>query len=604
MFYVGQMFSWDWREDWKTWIELAKSLRCRFDQGQKAWIIPHRAAAIELVRALLDRTPAAMIRVFDFDTAVRVRPADYISAAYAQPKAVARKALPFQCLIEGRDEVYLSMPRELDGSVPPECELAAGLAEDGCEANWVEGRGYRLRVNVAEAVDYLRTSGVCPVVGWPLKLGDEPIITDFVDDILPHQCVGVAFLTKRAGGAILADDMGLGKTMQSILGAEQLKADGVVNRLLIVCPVTLVGNWRYELRRWGSTFVEGRDFMFLPYSRMHYYGDKPELRQQLLDWSKGRRLLVIADEAHYLKNAGSQRTREFIRMCLETRARPWLLTGTPVTKDNGNLWTLAHLMDHPVAKRYGPAFLAGLTGSHTVRLSGALRTHMLVRKKSDVLQLPEKTRAMVQTEVDWEGWLTAQVMRDLLSADDADKAMEHLMRLKRLSAYAKAERTIEEAEKVLAEGRKVVIFSDHRQPLQQITAALARYGVVAIDGSVPGPERTKIVDRFQRDANTRVFAGQIKAAGVGITLTAASDVIFNDLTWLPADMHQAEDRCHRIGASQPVSVRYLVDCNMPIDYLLSVKLAMRSAEIASFEQSKQTVLEEVRKWLKERGKAA
>lgn len=592
-FYVGRTLSWDWREDWKKFVELAKRLRCRFDAGAKRWEIPSVTAAIEIVRSLLELGVNAVdIDVRDYNSFEKVSVTDYIDESYLRKGVAKVLGLPVQLTIEDRETVYLSIPLDRRGEPAREHELLYGLAVDGCGGVWHDGKGFKLMRFVREAVDYVVRTQAAPVVGVP-RIGDTPFICSLYPELLEHQETGVRFLVERQG-AILADDMGLGKTMQSILAANQMHADERAETLLVVCPVSLLGNWRNELRRWESSFSAVH---LVPYSQL----DKlPRLA------AGGRSTVAVFDEAHYLKNPASNRTKAVMKYLTENAAtRRWFLTGTPVTRDFKDIWAMAFMLGHPAHQKYRPSEMAKLPENRILRLSGSLQTHMLMRKKSDVLSLPPKIRQIVQFDTNLERMLKLaeeELKRIVEENPDAGGgtregyAYEFLMRLKRLCAEAKAPETAKRALAVLEAGRKVVIFSDHVKAMEMIHDALQDFGCVVVDGSVTGEKRTAAVARFQADPKTRVFLGQIKAAGVGLTLTAAADVLFNDLTWLPADMHQAEDRCHRIGAKEQVQVQYIVDCNLPIDHVLCEKLAERSAEIATFEQSKQTVLEEVRKW--------
>lgn len=611
--YIGQTFRWDFTAEWRAYVDLAKRYGCRFQSDKKCWQIPNFSTAVELVRSLLEMVPADSIEVTDFETGTPANAAFYITENYLRVRSGIGNELPLRCTV-GPDGTFVAMP--LDARCRPvtvEHELYRGLAEDGCDGKWVPDRGFRLDRFSAEAVDFLVRDGVCPVAGVP-KIFETPFVVDTYEDrIMPHQRDGVTFLAARRF-ALLGDDMGLGKTMQAIVAAEHLRAEGrqgsggftgaggpcaPTTGLLIVCPVSLIGNWRRELAMWECSY-DAKNLFIVPYSQL----DKLKAVEEM--FPKGRGLVVIADEAHYLKTPTSQRTKamtEFLRVTAPEVAAAWFLTGTPVTRDFSNLWPLADMMRHPVAEKFMPAQMKDMATRNILRLSGAMRTHMLVRKKSEVLDLPEKIRQVRQTDTGLERLLNLKELEMLAYGKDED-AMEHLMTLKRLTAEAKVDETIEMAQNVLNEGRKVVIFSDHTKSIDRMAASLHGYGAVVLDGRTPQKQRTGIVDKFQVDPKCRVFIGNIKAAGVGITLTAAQDVVFNDFTWLPADMHQAEDRCHRIGATGTVNVYYLADCNLILDDILSRKLAERSAEIATFEQSQQAILKEIRAWAKDRLTAA
>lgn len=606
--FIGPYFYWKFRADWEKLNALAKSRRLRFDAELKRWRVPDAHTAESLLRGLLAMgEPEININVQDFETeelipiatwkarlaanldAERVgRQLESVALSGGQRKA-ALKVRPTYSIDGG--EHALMVPLTAAGHPRAEYALLYGLARYGCDGVWTEGAGFKLASNTTEAADFVFANRAAwpelEIRGVP-KMPESASIVHFYEgtaSLFAHQKTGINFLYARRA-AILADDMGLGKSAQSILAAEQLYLEKRADYLLILCPVTLVPNWRRELKIWESSFPFER-IRIVPYSQMAKLKTVPP------------RTVLIADEAHYLKRADSQRTRGAMQFVGQNKANfvaRWFLTGTPVTRDNGDLWSLAYLIDHPVSIQFAPMKLRAMKKDlDNAILSGAMKTHMLMRKKTDVLDLPPKIRQVVDVETTIEGG-TVEELAALLKMNP--RAMqEHLMRLKRMTAEAKAPRTIELALELLSAGRKVIVFSDHRESLHQIFTELARFGAVLIDGSTQ--DRDAPVQRFQNDANCRVFCGNIKAAGVGITLTAASDVIFSDFDWLPANMQQAEDRAHRIGTRGTVNIYLVADQRLLIDSLMLRILAQRSAEIASFEQSEQTFMDEVMKWVKE-----
>ena len=134
------------------------------------------------------------------------------------------------------------------------------------------------------------------------------------------------------------------------------------------------------------------------------------------------------------------------------------------------------------------------------------------------------------------------------------------------SALEKIDYVIEHLTEALADGRKVVCFAHHKVIVRALQEAFP--GSVSITGETPMQQRQYAVDAFQDDAEVKLFIGNIQAAGVGLTLTAASHVVFAELDWVPGNVTQAEDRCHRIGQTDSVLVQHIV-----LDESLDARLA-------------------------------
>jgi len=194
---------------------------------------------------------------------------------------------------------------------------------------------------------------------------------------------------------------------------------------------------------------------------------------------------------------------------------------------------------------------------------------MIRRTKDQVLEeLPEKTRSLVPIEIsnrreynrvesEFLDWLEEQKGKE--AADRASKVEQitKIEYLKQVAAKGKIHESINWIKDFLHSGEKLVVFATHREVIDKLFKAFGRVAV-KIDGSVPVDRRQEIVEQFQTDAKIRLFIGNIQAAGVGLTLTAASNVAFLELGWTPALHDQAEDRCHRIGQKDAVNIYYLL----------------------------------------------
>jgi SWI/SNF-related matrix-associated actin-dependent regulator 1 of chromatin subfamily A len=378
---------------------------------------------------------------------------------------------------------------------------------------------------------------------------------------------------------ILADDMGLGKTTSTIIAA--LEANS--KKVLIICPATLKINWKREIENYsdksiyiaeGKNFSTDADFVIINYDIIKNFHDpKKKDDSEIL---KANFDLVIVDEAHYIKNGQAQRTK-LINDLVKTVDRLWLLTGTPMTSRPMDYFNLLSLVDSPVSKnwmayaiRYCQGYQFNVGGRKVWNITGAsnldeLRERtaatILRRLKENVLDLPDKIITPVYLRLKSKNY--EEVMGEYYDwydkNPDESKSLtvqfSKLTKVRQIIADEKISQTIEIAENIIEQDKKVIIFCNFTDSLNKIIEHFGK-SAVKLDGSMSKPERQRSVDEFQDNPKVKVFVGNIKAAGVGITLTSAEAVIMNDLSFLPSDHAQAEDRAYRYGQKNNVLVYY------------------------------------------------
>ena len=378
---------------------------------------------------------------------------------------------------------------------------------------------------------------------------------------------------------ILADDMGLGKTTSTIIAALESGS----KKVLIICPATLKINWKREIENYsdksvyiaeGKNFSTEHDFVIINYDIIKNFHDtKKKGESQILDANFD---LVVVDEAHYIKNATAQRTK-LINDIVKKVDRIWLLTGTPMTSRPIDYFNLLSLIDSPVAKnwmayaiRYCQGYQFNVGGRKVWNVMGAsnleeLRDRTLGltlrRLKEDVLDLPDKIITPVYLRL--KSKLYEEVMGDYYNwyegNPEESKSLTvqftKLTKVRQIIADEKIAQTIELAENIIEQNKKVIIFCNFTDSLNKIVEHFGKTAV-KVDGSMSKHERQHSVDSFQESDKIKVFVGNIKAAGVGLTLTAAEAVIMNDLSFLPSDHAQAEDRAYRYGQKNNVLVYY------------------------------------------------
>lgn len=402
-------------------------------------------------------------------------------------------------------------------------------------------------------------------------------------ELMPFQKAGVEYAVK-VKRTFIADEMGLGKTVQALATIQHLNAYPAV----VVTPASLKINWLREGRKW----LPGKKIVLLRGRQ----GELPEadvfvVNYDILDyWTLKLRNMkaTVFDESHYCKNPKAKRTKAAIMLADRTQEVVLCLSGTPILNNATELTAQLRILGR--LKEFGGAMKFRETFSstrHLPELNRKLRASMYVRRrKVDVLtELPPKRWSEIVVEPSGEGYkkyreaesdlITYLAQQAHLNAEKAgattDEAREAALiaamraqaaeqlvavnTLKRLASEAKYSSAIEWIDNFLTSGNKLIVFTWHNDLADRIAS---HYKAVKLTGKTPLEDRNTAIDSFQKDADCKVFVSTMKAGGVGITLTAASDVLFLEQGWTPADMDQAADRAHRIGQRDSVTAWNLI----------------------------------------------
>jgi len=354
-------------------------------------------------------------------------------------------------------------------------------------------------------------------------------------------------------------------------------------KILIVCPASLKINWQREIENYsdrpvficeGKKFSTEHDFVIINYDILKNFHDPKSKEPTLLEQCNFD--LVILDEAHMISNAQAQRTK-IINSFVKKINRVWLLTGTPMTSRPMNYYNLLSIIESPVAQNWmayairycqGYQFKAGnrkvwnVSGaSNLEELRDRTSKQILRRLKEEVLDLPDKIITPVYLRLksseyenlmgDYYDWYD----KNPEESSSLTVQFSKLMKVRKVIANEKTKQTIEFAENILEQGKKIIIFTNFTDSLQTIYNHFGKQAVY-LDGSCSNSVRQQAVDSFQNDEKIKVFVGNLKAAGVGLTLTSAEVVIMNDLSFVPAEHAQAEDRAYRYGQKSNVLVYY------------------------------------------------
>ena len=409
----------------------------------------------------------------------------------------------------------------------------------------------------------------------------------------PFQGAAVQYAV-RARRTFLADEPGLGKTLQALVSLETVGAFPA----LIVCPASLRLNWLREAEQWlpersaraldPDRPVLDADVCVVSYDVLH------RLTESLQRCPP--RALVL-DEAHFCKNPSARRTGAALAIAgaLDEAALVLLLTGTPVVNRPDDLIAQLRILDRLEAVG-GQRCLAQAQRDplELALLHKRLRRTCFVRRhKGDVLeQLPDKQRVVVPMSItnraeyravqaDVARWLREQAEADqrflaeieLLPPGEREAAIqargreaeqrarraEALIRVSKLALVAargKLDPAVEWIDAFLESGEKLVVFTRHREIGDRLLQSFPDAAVAT--GRITADQRTQQIARFQEDSACRLIICSLDAAGVGITLTAASNVAFLEMGWTPATHDQAEDRVHRIGQHNAVTAWYLL----------------------------------------------
>jgi len=354
-------------------------------------------------------------------------------------------------------------------------------------------------------------------------------------------------------------------------------------KILIICPASLKINWQKEIANYsdrsvyiaeGKKFSDKHDFVIVNYDILKNFHDAKEKDKSeimKIDFD-----LVIMDEAHVIANPKALRTKIANDIASKSN-RVWLLSGTPMTSRPMNYYNLLNIVGSPVAANWmayairycnGFQFSVGkrkvwnVTGASNLdELRERTSTHILRRLKEEVLDLPEKIITPVYLRLKSKDY--EELMGEYFDWYDQNPEESSsltiqfgkLMKVRKVIAQEKINNTIELAENIIEQGKKVIIFTNFTDTLNQIYNHFGK-SAVYLDGSCSKFHRQNAVDEFQTNDKIKVFVGNLKAAGVGITLTSAEAVIMNDLSFVPAEHSQAEDRSHRIGQKNSTSVYY------------------------------------------------
>ena len=402
-------------------------------------------------------------------------------------------------------------------------------------------------------------------------------------------------------GGILADDMGLGKTLQIIALLDSEKKAKNKSTSIVVCPSTLVLNWKAEVEKWcdsikvltiKGTASERKDLIdgYKNYDLIVISYDL--LKRDIDNFENKKFKYIIADEAQYIKNSMTQNATSLKQLNGEIK---FALTGTPIENSIAELWSIfdfvmpGYLYSYnKFKKRFEEPIIKENDKKSLERLKRLISPFVLRRVKKDVLtELPEKNITVMKNEMESEQekiYLSYLAQTQKQVAEEVNnngfekskfKILMLLTRLRQICCHpslfidnyngesGKLKQCMDLVKDAIESGHKILLFSSYTSMFEIIEKEFQKLGIkyFKLIGETPVGKRIEMVDEFNNDESVKVFLISLKAGGTGLNLTSADVVIHYDPWWNVSSENQATDRAYRIGQKNSVQVYKLITSN-------------------------------------------
>jgi len=452
-----------------------------------------------------------------------------------------------------------------------------------------------------------------PVISYePLPMPTLSVPHNMLIEPYDYQKEGIAYALEKKR-CIMGDEMGLGKTAQAI---GTMTASGAFPAL-VICPASLKLNWQREFKKFGGVNAiilddsnrnawqnilrlkrpDGKPFaqvVIVNYESLKKFFVRRLNRQERFtlksiefDERIGLFRSVIIDESHKCKSNKTQQSK-FVQGIAQGKEYILELTGTPVVNNNMDLIQQLNIMGRMEEfggyTKFVGRYCAGMNkSSHLKELNYRLRQSCFFRRqKKDVLtQLPDKTRSYLVTDIsnrreynDAERDIL-KYLKDYTNADNEKilKALRGAIMvkmgiLKQVSARGKIDSAVDIIHNTIDGGEKLIVFCF----LKEVVAALKSEfpEAVTVTGDDNDKQKQRAVDQFQENASCKLIILNYRSGGTGLTLTAASNVLFVEFPWTASDCEQAEDRAHRNGQKNAVNCIYLLGSGTIDEYMYNL----------------------------------
>jgi len=412
---------------------------------------------------------------------------------------------------------------------------------------------------------------------------------------------------------MLADQMRLGKSAQAIRAADKLSA----MRILVICPASVKIGWSREFIKWSTydrkcQIVQGTKakidksagVIIINYDILW----RQAIKDQLLSMDFA---VAIIDESHYLGGRNSNRTKAIL---LQTKTSipvlsrcvyKWFLTGTPVLSRPRELYPILKSCAPDVMKPYMSYtaftrhFCAGYWdgfqwvdkgATNTVELNMRLgKNFMLRRLRKDHLDELPPTYQIVP--IDIKNKKVSALMEKEFTWDKGDASYQKLQltdelaTVRRELAIEKIPEAIKHINHLLAVEDKLVVFGYHREVFLGLYEKLSAFNPGLLMGGMTDGQKQKSIDDFKDDPSCKLFLGQITAAGQGIDLSVANNILFVETSWVPGEIEQAADRCSGWNQTKKVSAQFMVIQNSLEEHMLRTVIEKKRTVGDIIEQS-------------------
>ena len=395
-----------------------------------------------------------------------------------------------------------------------------------------------------------------------------------------YQVWGVKYILRQRR-VLLGDEMGLGKTIQALASMVVLKNQGE-RHFLVICPASVIINWCREVESKSDLKVY----------KIHGIGKE----QALLGWMEDggvavtnyetlsgafsipadfRISMIIVDEAHYIKNVSTKRSKSVLKLCEQT-SRILFMTGTPIENNVAEMIRLLGFLQPEIAEKAKDVSTTAYADYFKERISPVYYR----RKREDVLaELPE----LVQTQ-DWCEMTEqdeAQYVKDIVSRNFMDARRVSWRNPDYLNTSVKVQRLKEIVDIATLEERKVIIFSFFLDTLEKVQNIFGQRCVGVINGSIPPAARQELIDKFDAAHPGSVLAAQIQSGGTGLNIQTASVVVICEPQYKPSTESQAISRAYRMGQTRNVLVHRLL-CTNTIEERIMQILYAKQEEFNTF----------------------